>query len=58
MFPDLQIGQSSLGGSLNSAWFFMFQLYGRYPINQREECSRGSVVPHMHRILLGIVRIE
>ena len=30
----------------------------KYPINQREECSRGSVVPYLHRISLGIVGFE
>jgi hypothetical protein len=30
----------------------------KYPINQLEECSRGSVVAHMHRISLGIVGFE
>ena len=32
--------------------------YWKYPFNQPDECFRGSVEPHMHRISSGIVRIE
>jgi hypothetical protein len=32
--------------------------YCKYPINQQEECSSGSIVLHMHRISLDIVRFE
>jgi hypothetical protein len=32
--------------------------YWKYPINQPDECSRGSIVLHMHRMSLGIVRFK
>ena len=32
--------------------------YWKYPINQLEECSSGSIVLHMHRIQLGTVGFE
>ena len=32
--------------------------YWKYPVNQPDECFRGSIVLHMHRISSEIVRIE
>jgi len=58
-------GRGRLGGWVAVALLSparVFALYGveywKYPLNQPDECFRGSVEPHMHRISSGIVRIE
>jgi len=58
-------GRRRLGGWVAVALLSshrVFALYEvgewEYPFNQLDECFRGSVEPHMHRISSGIARIE
>ena len=52
-------GLSSSGFAVVAQCFCTVEVgYWKYPFNQPDECFRGSIEPHMHRISSEIVGIE